>query len=279
MPAPIVRSRPSASLACLLLAGFFFAGFEVAAQDPATSAAQARRVFEKNREAIVKVTAVATLRFTATDRPGMTLPEREQKVRADATVIDKTGLVVLSLSAIDPSVLLDGREANTPAGPIKVEASATVRELEILLADGTEIPATMVFKDADSDLAFVRPKPDAPEAQGLAFAPIELGAGGRPQMADPTVSVTRLDDVFNNEPALTIGQVSAIIERPRACYLTSNMVRGCPTFTLDGTLLGIGALRINKTQGQSLVIVPAAQVAKLVAQVPAATEKKPEPAK
>lgn len=242
-------------------------------------AAQARRVFEKTRDSLVKVTGVATLRLTASDRPGVTMPEREQKVRSDATVIDKTGLVVLSLSAIDPARLLDGREANTPAGPMKMEATATVKELEIILADGTEVPATMVFKDADADLAFVRPKADAPEAKGLTFAAIDLAAGGRASVADPTVSVTRLDDVFNNEPALTMGQVSAVIERPRACYLTTNMVRSCPTYALDGTLLGIGAVRITKAQGQALVIVPAAEIGKLVAQVPAATAGKPDEGK
>jgi hypothetical protein len=225
------------------------------------------------------VTGVATLRLTAADRPGMSIPEREQKVRSDATVIDKTGLVVLSLSAIDPARLLDGRETNTPAGPMKMEASATVKELEIILADGTEIPATMVFKDADADLAFVRPKADAPEVKGVTFAPVDLTSSSRAAAADPTVSVTRLDDVFNNEPALTMGQVSAVIERPRACFLTTNMVRSCPTFALDGTLLGIGAVRITKAQGQALVIVPASEIGKLVAQVPAANAGKPDEAK
>lgn len=277
MPFTVHRSRSSLLLVVALAAGLAPGVRTARAEDSASS--QARRIFEKNRDAIVKVTGVATLRLTASDRPGMSIPEREQKVRSDATVIDKTGLVVLSLSAIDPARLLDGRETNTPAGPMKMEATATVKELEIILADGTEIPATMVFKDADSDLAFVRPKPDAPEAKGVTFVPVDLATGGRAAVAEPTVSVTRLDDVFNNEPAVTMGQVSAVIERPRACYLTSNMVRSCPTYTLDGTLLGIGAVRITKAQGQALVIVPAAEIGKLVAQVPAAGAGKPDEAK
>ncbi|MFM8703187.1 MAG: hypothetical protein ACKOHG_04860, partial [Planctomycetia bacterium] len=66
--------------------------------------ALARKVFDRNRESIVKVTGVAQIRISA-DRPGMNAPEREEKVRADGTIIDDRGLVVLSLSGIDPSRL------------------------------------------------------------------------------------------------------------------------------------------------------------------------------
>lgn len=231
--------------------------------------AMARRVFEQNKDSIVKVTGVAQIRLSAAARPGLTMPEREDKVRADGTLVDAKGLVALSLSAIDPSRLVDGREANSPAGPIKVEASATLKELEIILGDGTEIPATMVFKDTDLDLAFVRPKADAPEAKGVTFDPIDLAAAGSSQVADYTVSVIRLEDLFNNDPAMMPGQVSAVIERPRPFYLGTNVVRGCPMFTLDGKVLGIGVVRMSKTQGQGMALVPAAEVQKLLAQIPA----------
>jgi hypothetical protein len=40
-------------------------------------------------------------------------------------------------------------------------------------------------------------------------------------------------------------------------------------FTLDGKLLGIGAARLSKTQGQGMALVPAAEVQKLIRQIPA----------
>jgi len=241
---------------------------------------KARRVFDQNKQSIVKVTGVAQIRLSAAARPGLNLPEREDKVRADGTVVDDKGLVVLSLSAIDPSRLIDGREGNSPMGPIKVDASSTLKELEIILGDGTEIPATLVFKDADLDLAFVRPKSDAPEAKGVTFDPVDLAAVGSSQVADYTVSVTRLEELFNNDSAMMPGQVSAVIERPRPFYLGTNVVRGCPMFTLDGKLLGIGVVRLSKTQGQGMALVPAAEVSKLLAQVPAGdapAEEQPVP--
>jgi hypothetical protein len=94
-------------------------------------------------------------------------------------------------------------------------------------------------------------------------------------VADYTVSVTRLEDLFNNDPAMMPGQVSAVIERPRPFYLGTNVVRGCPMFTLDGKLLGIGVVRLSKTQGQGMALVPAAEVQKLIAQVPAGDAAEP----
>jgi len=58
------------------------------------------------------------------------------------------------------------------------------------------------------------------------------------------------------------------------------VVRGCPMFTLDGKLLGIGVVRLSKTQGQGMALVPAAEVSKLLAQVPAGdapAEEQPVP--
>jgi hypothetical protein len=46
-------------------------------------------------------------------------------------------------------------------------------------------------------------------------------------------------------------------------------------FTLDGKLLGIGVVRLSKTQGQGMALVPAAEVQKLIAQVPAGDAAEP----
>jgi hypothetical protein len=56
-------------------------------------------------------------------------------------------------------------------------------------------------------------------------------------------------------------------QRPRRLYLGANVGRGCPMFTLDGKLPGIGVVRASKTQGQGPAVVPAAEVQKLVKQI------------
>jgi len=69
-----------------------------------------RKIFHQYKDAIVRVTGVAVIRMTATNRPGLNLPEREEKVKAEGTIIDSSGLIVLSLSAIDPSSALSRLE-------------------------------------------------------------------------------------------------------------------------------------------------------------------------
>ncbi|MFM8707762.1 MAG: hypothetical protein ACKOHK_06695, partial [Planctomycetia bacterium] len=87
------------------------------------------------------------------------------------------------------------------------------------------------------------------------------------------VSIARLEDLFNNDPALMPGQLTAVIDRPRPFFVATNVVRGCPMFTLAGKLLGIGIVRHRATgvgQGAaSPAIVPAAEIRKLVDQIPA----------
>ncbi|MFM8291900.1 MAG: hypothetical protein ACKOC4_09410, partial [Planctomycetia bacterium] len=50
-----------------------------------------RKVFAANKDSLVKVTGVAQIRFSAAARPGLSLPEREDKVRADGTLVDDKG--------------------------------------------------------------------------------------------------------------------------------------------------------------------------------------------
>jgi hypothetical protein len=46
-------------------------------------------------------------------------------------------------------------------------------------------------------------------------------------------------------------------------------------FTLDGKLLGIGVARLSKTQGQGMALVPAAEVGKLIGQIPSGDAAEP----
>jgi len=66
-----------------------------------------------------------------------------------------------------------------------------------------------------------------------------------------------------------------VIERPRPFVLATNVVRGCPMFAIDGRLVGIGIVRMSKTQGQGMALVPAGEVQKLLAQIPAGDAAEP----
>lgn len=119
-----------------------------------------------------------------------------------------------------------------------------------------------------TEIAFVRPKADATEARDAVFDPIDLADSGTAQVADSTVTVTRQEDHFNRAEAVVVGQLTSVIERPRPLYVATNVMRGCPMFNLQGKLLGIGVVRMSKTQGQAVAVVPAAEVRKAMEQIP-----------
>jgi len=115
-------------------------------------AAKGREVFAKYQHAIVTVQTV--LKVSA--QSGRS---NESRRELTGTVLDPSGLTVLALSACDPTEMYR-RMSEDP----KVEIE--VSDIKLLLDDGTELPAQVVLRDKDLDLAFVRPttKPAQPMA-------------------------------------------------------------------------------------------------------------------
>jgi hypothetical protein len=107
-----------------------------------------RDIFKKNEHAIVTVQVVLKASYT---RSGRSSDPNETKSDVTGTVIDPSGLVVLALSSFDPSDLY-----RRISEDYKMETD--VNDIKILLDDGTEIPAEIVLRDKDLDLAFIRPK-------------------------------------------------------------------------------------------------------------------------
>ena len=92
------------------------------------------------------------------DRPGRggaggrSMPPQEQKLEALGTIIAEDGLTVLSLSRVDPTATLLS-SIRTPGGSVNVNYT----EVLLLMQDGTEVPAKLLLKDTDLDLAYVLP--------------------------------------------------------------------------------------------------------------------------
>ena len=80
--------------------------------------------------------------------------EHEQKTQCTATIIDPSGLAVTALTNLNPTAKVRvgrGGSART------VEIESQVQEVKYRLADGSEVPARVVLKDEDLDLAFLGP--------------------------------------------------------------------------------------------------------------------------
>ncbi len=274
VPLPSSVNRPKrtgcswgTALTTALLAGSLL-GFGTPAFAMDASQRMARKLYDEKHESIVWVSAVLKLSLVAagpTDAP-LNIPDQERTVDLLGTIIDPSGLVVVSHSQIDPSRELNDRQINTPGGPVNLEATVTLKEIRVTLADGTEIPAEQVMKDQDLDLSFLRIKTDSKEAAGVTIRAIDLGKHATPGISDEVITLSRTPEVLSRVPAVAIGQVTSIVKRPRTFIRVTGDVLGCPTFTTDGKVVGISVRRTMKDKGATTVLLPAEDVLEIARQ-------------
>jgi hypothetical protein len=199
----------------------------------AEDAAQAgRQIWKQHQEAVVTVRLVVSLSVSYGGRE----QQSETKTEAIGTVLDPSGLTLISLSSIDPS----GMVRRNPNQEVKIDSQ--VKDVKILLADNTEIPAEVVLRDKDLDIAFLRPidKPAKP------LVNIDLSKAAKPQVLDETICLNRLGKVANRVVTVSIERIDALVERPRPFYVLSpggSSGIGSPVFSLSGGALGIVLVR------------------------------------
>ena len=251
----------------------------------------AREVFEKNQNAVVWVSAVMKMR--AGGGLGAAFGRQEQKVEAVGTIIHESGLTVLSYTNLDPASLFNSMQGSF--GGEKIEFKTELSGVKIRLADGTEVPAKLVLKDEDLDLAFVMPT-DASK-KNLPFLKLDA-AGDAPAVKalDPLIVVWRLGQALDRQPAVGVIRVAAVVNKPRTFYVCSGLESlGTPAFSADKRPLGIIVVRKQATEGGGLgmmmsggsgglaaVVIPTADVMEVAEQALAkkdepATEPAPEP--
>lgn len=250
---------------------------------PATAAderAAAREIVARWQAAIVNVRVVLKMR---TSVGGRELQSSDESVETVGTVIDPRGLTVLSLGSLNPGAMMN-RLMGSGGGSAqdRVEIGSEPTDVRLRLADGRELPARIVLRDEDLDLAFLRPRvtPDAP------LTAIDLEDDARPALLDAVVVLSRLGRVGGWTPAASLQTIGAIIERPRTFYVieagTAASGMGTPAFNTAGKVVGLLTLRsiqagrpgmfsmMGGTEGLGLlpVILPAADVRDIARQAP-----------
>ena len=191
----------------------------------------------------------------------------EAKVETPALVLDASGLLV----APNPEELM-----GLPEG-----VAATTKSFQLVTAEGKELEAKTVGRDAEFGLIFVRlTEKDAPALPALpaaAAAPLELG--------DEVLLLGQLSS-RHPEPICLSTRVTSVILKPRRMYLTSEGLGiGNIAMAPNGDPVGLTA-RVKEKDPDSgrenvlVVVLPMAQVteaAKAVqAEVPKAQEA-PDP--
>ena len=185
----------------------------------------ARAVREKYQHALV------TVKLTIKTRAifeGKEFPNSEHQVEVEGTVLKSNGLTIVSDSATNPSARFLGEE-----GGVKIETETS--DVKLVLKDGKEVPAKFVLRDQDLDLAFIMPEE---KMEGLPHVTLEKNP--IPDVMEDVIYLYRLSKALNREAAVSVGQVEAVVKKPRTFVVASHIPEGgCPAFDSAGKPFGV----------------------------------------
>jgi hypothetical protein len=254
----------------LLLTSSVAAAPLLRAEEDITKAA--KKIFAGYQDSVIWISAVAKLSIKTTGAGARSMPDQEKKLETTGTIVDPSGLVVASLSSIDPSSAMDGQEFPSASGPVKVSASAKITEVKLLMPDGTEIPADIVLKDPDLDLAFIKANRESPEAKDAKFKAVDLNNNTEGGVLDEVVALGRMNESFGRQPSVITSLVTGETKKPRHFLRVPTEAVGGPVFAGNGKVIGLTILRKYRSENQSNQIqmmpslLPAADIVPLVAQ-------------
>ncbi|HDP34204.1 MAG TPA: serine protease [Candidatus Hydrogenedentes bacterium] len=224
-------NRFKRALFCFVACFVISAGLSMATE---TAANQALQVFNDQKDAVVTVEIVVQQHFSMM---GMGSESEENRIETTGVVIDNTGLTVVALSATDPMSMMAGILGGMLGDDMQMQSEITDARI---LTDSTPIPATVVLRDRDNDLAFLRPI--TPQEPPLPF--VDLAQNAQPGLLDTIVVIERLGKVASRIHTVELTRITGIVERPRLFYVTPSDAVGAPAFSLDGKCIGIFVVRI-----------------------------------
>lgn len=250
-------------------------------------AEKGRAVFKQHQRAVVTVQVVMKSKMSF---GGLGSDSGEDKQDLTGTVIDPSGLTVLALSATDPMSMIRNMLGGMGEEGARFKFDTELTDVKILLEDGTELPAEVVLRDKDLDLAFIRPK--TKPAQPMPA--VDLTQSGQADILDQVITLNRLGKAAGRAYAASVERISAVVQKPRLFYVPESTMTtttlGSPAFLLDGKILGICVIRSVSTEGARMslfslqppgltgIILPAADVLKVAKQAPEAKGDAAKPA-
>jgi hypothetical protein len=225
-----------------------------------------RQIIAKWQDAVVTVQLVVK---TTVTYEGEQSPPQEDRVEANGVVIDPSGLVVTALSEISPDETAAdymGEEAD------KYKVSTDISDVKILVG-AQEIPATVVLRDKELDLAFIRPaaKPAKP------MTAVDPAKGSKPALLDEILGLSRQGMVASRALAASFDRIETVVEKPRFFSIPDQgLDMGASVFTLDGGFAGLVVLRqLPAAAGNNdwytnsaQIILPASEIAQAAKQAP-----------
>lgn len=260
------------SLAALALAAALLAVPPPARADAPAMKEAARKVLGRYGPALVMVrlTLKARMVFQGREETGP-----ETTIETAGTLISADGLTVLSDFTTDPTAMFQREE-----GP---RFESDVSDVRLLLQDGRELPARFVLRDTDLDVAFVAPTEAVANLPSVSFEKAPL-----PAPMDDLVFLSQLGKSLNREVAVSIGQVRAVVKRPRTFVVPDESGRlsslGTPAFDARARPVGLlvmrrapagqdGGYSLRWSDRMTMVVLSSADLQDLTAQAIAARSR------
>ena len=235
----------------------------MAAPQTAEERAAARLVVTQRAAAVVVVLATIKVRLNVSGREQTS----DQAAQTNATILDPSGLAVMSLQQIQPDEAMTRMYSRQVPNGGHVEVTTDIADMRMHLADGRELPAKLVLRDEDLDLAFVRPT--EPLTAPLPFID---AASARPQLLDALTLVRRTGEPTGWAPAAAFATVELLIDKPRTYYqvvILGGGGPGCPLFDAAGHFVGVLVMRDTGTRGTgALSVLPADDIRDVAKQAP-----------
>ncbi len=226
-----------------------------------TDAAAARALVKRYADAIVGIELVVTMRLKFGDREQA---PREQRIEVNGTVISAAGLTVTSLAAVDPQSQFDAMRSSQGGGGRGPELVGTdFKEVKLRFADGKEVPARFVLKDADLDLAFMAPET---AESGRQYPYVDLAQSTEGVVMNNYFFVSRAPKTLQRVPTIRRTEVIGIVEKPRRFYLVTDPTPALPVLDPEGRVLGISLQYFANGRLTGIVVLPSADIAEIAKQ-------------
>ena len=226
-----------------------------------------RKLLREHADCVTWVSVTVRVELSA---GGRSMPPQEQKLEALGTIIAEDGLTVLSLNKVDPTANILSR-IRSPGASVNVNYT----EVMILMQDGTEVPAKLLLKASDLDLAFVLPIEERKnEFKDIVFSrvPKQASEDDLPVILDEVVSIGKLRKTLYRQSTLRRGWVNAVIEKPRTYFVIENTSPGTPVFNSMGNWLGVVVYKMVSGRPSEIVTLPATDILEIAEQVRTRTQ-------
>lgn len=243
-----IRSLLTVLCVCLLGSGVMRGQEPTTRPQEETVEVKARKLMETYKGSLVVVTAKGMLKAKTSGEP---LPERDQQRRTLGVTIGDDGLLVVSNSAIDAAVGLQGQQAKMEEKIVTIQSASTeFSGVEISYGDTTLLHGRVVRQDVEADVAFILPDEAEVKALNKKFEKVDLSQfAATAEAADMVVGLSRSSAVYGYMPTLVMGRITGVFKSERTFFVSdAGTAQGVPVFTLDGKPVGITVVRIIEGQ-------------------------------